>query len=70
MLKLGIPSKGRLQQLTVDWFAARGITVARTGSDREYAGQVTGAQCWQARRQGACCAGNPASLRFGFPALC
>ena len=44
MLKLGIPSKGRLQQLTVDWFAARGITVARTGSDREYAGQVTGAE--------------------------
>jgi len=43
VLKLGIPSKGRLQQLTVDWFAERGITVARTGSDREYAGEVIGA---------------------------
>lgn len=42
MLKLGIPSKGRLQQLTVDWFAEHGITVARTGSDREYSGKVSG----------------------------
>jgi ATP phosphoribosyltransferase len=41
-LKLGVPSKGRLMQKTFDWFAARGITIARTGSDREYAGTVEG----------------------------
>lgn len=41
-LKLGIPSKGRLMQKTFDWFADRGITIARTGSDREYAGTVAG----------------------------
>lgn len=42
MLKLGVPSKGRLMDKTFDWFAARGIGLARTGSDREYAGTVTG----------------------------
>lgn len=41
-LKLGIPSKGRLQDKTIDWFAEHGITVQRTGSEREYAGQVLG----------------------------
>ncbi|OUS08254.1 ATP phosphoribosyltransferase [Rhodobacterales bacterium 52_120_T64] len=42
VLKLGLPSKGRLQELTIDWFAERGITVERTGSGREYAGRVVG----------------------------
>lgn len=42
MLKLGIPSKGRLQDDTLGWFAQRGITLSRTGSDREYAGRVEG----------------------------
>ncbi|THH36069.1 ATP phosphoribosyltransferase [Aliishimia ponticola] len=41
-LKLGVPSKGRLMEKTFDWFAARGITLTRTGSDREYAGAVEG----------------------------
>ncbi len=41
-LKLGVPSKGRLMDKTFAWFAARGITLARTGSDREYAGAVRG----------------------------
>lgn len=41
-LKLGVPSKGRLMDKTFDWFAARGITLSRTGSDREYAGAVDG----------------------------
>jgi ATP phosphoribosyltransferase len=41
-LKLGVPSKGRLMDKTFDWFAARGITLSRTGSDREYAGAVEG----------------------------
>lgn len=42
MIKLGIPSKGRLMEDTFAWFATRGVTLARTGSDREYAGAVTG----------------------------
>jgi len=41
-LKLGLPSKGRLQEKTIDWFAARGIDMQRTGSGREYAGRVIG----------------------------
>jgi ATP phosphoribosyltransferase len=41
-LNLGVPSKGRLMEKTFDWFARRGITLSRTGSDREYAGAVTG----------------------------
>lgn len=41
-LKLGVPSKGRLMEKTFQWFAARGITLARSGSDREYAGVVDG----------------------------
>ena len=41
-LKLGVPSKGRLMEKTFEWFAARGITLERTGSDREYAGAVQG----------------------------
>lgn len=42
-VKLGIPSKGRLMQDTLDWFAARGVQISRTGTDREYAGRVDGA---------------------------
>jgi ATP phosphoribosyltransferase len=42
MITLGIPSKGRLQEATIDWFAARGVTIARTGGDREYRGTVDG----------------------------
>jgi ATP phosphoribosyltransferase len=41
-LKLGVPSKGRLMEKTFEWFGARGITLARSGSDREYAGSVEG----------------------------
>ena len=41
-VKLGVPSKGRLMEKTFDWFQARGITLARTGSDREYAAAVEG----------------------------
>jgi ATP phosphoribosyltransferase len=41
-LKLGVPSKGRLMDKTFDWFADRGVTLTRTGSDREYAGLVEG----------------------------
>ncbi len=42
MLKLGVPSKGRLMDKTFDWFAGHGITLRRTGSEREYAGAVDG----------------------------
>ncbi|MFT5004552.1 MAG: ATP phosphoribosyltransferase [Paracoccaceae bacterium] len=41
-IKLGVPSKGRLQDKTFEWFQTRGIGLNRTGSDREYAGAVTG----------------------------
>jgi ATP phosphoribosyltransferase len=42
MLKLGVPSKGRLMDKTFDWFGDRGIGLRKSGSDREYAGEVTG----------------------------
>lgn len=42
VLKLGVPSKGRLMERTFDWFAERGIGLSRAGSDREYAGAVEG----------------------------
>lgn len=43
MIRLGVPSKGRLMEQTFDWFATRGVRLSRSGSDREYAGQVEGA---------------------------
>ena len=42
MLKVGVPSKGRLMEKTFDWFGARGVTMARTGNEREYSGAVDG----------------------------
>ncbi|MEM6376500.1 MAG: ATP phosphoribosyltransferase [Pseudomonadota bacterium] len=41
-VKLGVPSKGRLMHQCFDWFAARGIHIALSGADREYAGRVDG----------------------------
>jgi len=41
-LKIGVPSKGRLMEKTFDWFGARGVTMARTGAEREYSGAVEG----------------------------
>lgn len=41
-IKLGVPSKGRLMEKTFEWFGRRGITLSRTGSEREYAGAVDG----------------------------
>ncbi|WP_071798417.1 ATP phosphoribosyltransferase [Natronohydrobacter thiooxidans] len=43
-LKLGVPSKGRLMEKTFEWFAERGIRMARTGEAREYAGAVEGVE--------------------------
>ena len=42
MLKLGVPSKGRLMEKTFDWFGARGIGLRKAGADREYSGVVDG----------------------------
>lgn len=42
MLKIGVPSKGRLMEKTFDWFGARSITMRQTGNDREYSGAVEG----------------------------
>ncbi|MEM6422399.1 MAG: ATP phosphoribosyltransferase [Pseudomonadota bacterium] len=41
-LVLALPSKGRLQEETIAWFAARGITIRRTGAGREYAAEAEG----------------------------
>lgn len=43
MIRLGVPSKGRLMEQTFDWFSDRGVRLSRAGSDREYAGRVEGA---------------------------
>lgn len=43
-VKLGVPSKGRLMEKTFDWFGQRGVTLERTGSEREYSGAVSGVE--------------------------
>lgn len=40
MIKIGVPSKGRLMEQTFEWFSARGLKMQKSGSAREYAGQV------------------------------
>lgn len=42
MIKLGVPSKGRLMADTFHWFGKRGVTLSKSGSDREYVGTVDG----------------------------
>ncbi len=42
MIRLAIPSKGRLMDGAADWFAARGVALTRTGAAREYAAEVEG----------------------------
>jgi ATP phosphoribosyltransferase len=44
MIRIGVPSKGRLMQDTFDWFGARGLAMRRTGTEREYAGAVEGVE--------------------------
>ena len=41
-IRLGVPSKGRLQDRTFAWFAERGVRLGRAGDAREYAGRVEG----------------------------
>lgn len=42
MLKLGIPSKGRLMDKTIAWFGDHNVSISLTGDAREYAGNVSG----------------------------
>lgn len=42
MITLGVPSKGRLMEKTFAWFAARGVEMRRTGSDRDYGAEIAG----------------------------
>lgn len=42
VVKLGLPSKGRLQHEAIAWFGARGVGL-KAGQGREYAGEVEGA---------------------------
>ncbi len=42
MLKIGVPSKGRLMEKTFDWFGARGLAMGKTGNEREYSGRIDG----------------------------
>lgn len=44
MLKIGVPSKGRLMEKTFDWFGARGVTMRQSGAEREYSGTVEGVE--------------------------
>lgn len=44
MLKIGVPSKGRLMEKTFDWFGARGIGMRQSGAEREYSGIVEGVE--------------------------
>lgn len=44
MLKIGVPSKGRLMEQTFEWFGQRGIPMRQNGADREYSGTVDGVQ--------------------------
>ena len=43
MIKLGLPSKGRLQAACFDWFAARGVEIEKAAEGREYSGRIIGA---------------------------
>lgn len=41
-LTLAVPSKGRLEELTRDWFASNGMVITRPGGARSYLGAVEG----------------------------
>lgn len=44
MLKIGVPSKGRLMEKTFDWFGAHGMAMRLNGAEREYSGAVDGVE--------------------------
>ncbi|HTM79269.1 MAG TPA: ATP phosphoribosyltransferase [Devosia sp.] len=41
-ITLAVPSKGRLEDLTRQWFAANGMTITRPGGARSYLGAIEG----------------------------
>jgi ATP phosphoribosyltransferase len=41
-ITLAVPSKGRLEELTREWFAANGLTITRPGGARSYLGAIEG----------------------------
>ncbi|MCS6760287.1 MAG: ATP phosphoribosyltransferase, partial [Candidatus Devosia euplotis] len=41
-ITLAVPSKGRLEELTRDWFASRGMTITRPDRARSYLGAIDG----------------------------
>jgi ATP phosphoribosyltransferase len=41
-ITLAVPSKGRLEELTREWFASHGMTITRPGGARSYLGAVEG----------------------------
>lgn len=41
-ITLAVPSKGRLEELTREWFAAKGLTITRPGGARSYLGAIDG----------------------------
>ena len=44
ILKLGLPSKGRLQKDVFEWFAHKGLLIERIGNEREYAAHIIGVE--------------------------
>ncbi len=41
-ITLAVPSKGRLEELTREWFAGKGLTITRPGGARSYLGAIEG----------------------------
>ncbi|MBB4053174.1 ATP phosphoribosyltransferase [Devosia subaequoris] len=41
-ITLAVPSKGRLEELTREWFARRGLIITRPGGARSYLGAIEG----------------------------
>jgi ATP phosphoribosyltransferase len=41
-ITLAVPSKGRLEELTREWFADNGLTITRPGGARSYLGAIEG----------------------------
>ncbi|UYN99478.1 MAG: ATP phosphoribosyltransferase [Devosia sp.] len=41
-ITLAVPSKGRLEELTREWFSRRGLTITRPGGARSYLGAIEG----------------------------
>lgn len=41
-ITLAVPSKGRLEELTREWFATKGMTITRPGGARSYLGAIEG----------------------------